>query len=150
MIEKDLIFVATVGLSDELKEEVWDVIDGLQDVSTNLRIVSGDHKASAFKTARELGITQREEDVVEGAKLRSDLLQIMKKVPSKDTDQEGRYTYEFNNPDSTTYFRNVLRKKVKVVYRASSDDKHMFVAALEKAGVNCAVTGEATNDAGAL
>ena len=60
MIEKDLIFVATVGLSDELKEEVWDVIDGLQDVSTNLRIVSGDHKASAFKTARELGITQRE------------------------------------------------------------------------------------------
>jgi len=150
LIEKDLIFVATVGLRDELKEEVWDVIDGLQDVSTNLRIVSGDHKASAFKTARELGITQREEDVVEGTKLRSDLLQIMKKVPNKDTDNEGGYTYEFNNPDSATYFRNVLRKKVKVVYRASLDDKHMFVAALEKAGVNCAVTGEATNDAGAL
>ena len=74
----------------------------------------------------------------------------MKKVPSKDTDHEGGYTYEFNNPDSVTYFRNVLRKKIKVVYRASSDDKHMFVAALEKAGVNCAVTGEATNDAGAL
>ena len=67
MIEKDLIFVATVGLNDELKDEVWDVIDGLQDVSTNLRIVSGDHKASAFKTARELspphhGAVRRQEE----------------------------------------------------------------------------------------
>ena len=47
-----MILVATVGLNDDLKEGIFDCIDDLQDVQTNLRIISGDHKESAFKTAK--------------------------------------------------------------------------------------------------
>ena len=75
----------------------------------------------------------------------------MKKVPSEDPDHEGGYTYEFiNGEEDANIFMKDIRKHTKVVYRATSDDKHMFVAALEKSGIGCAVTGEATNDANAL
>lgn len=86
----------------------------------------------------------------EGGKLRTELKELMRKVASTDPEHEGGYTYEFNNKDCIARFRSEILPKTKVVYRATSDDKHMFVAALEAAGVNCAVTGEAPNDAEAL
>ena len=105
---------------------------------------------SAKFTARQLGLYDRDEEVVAGAKLRTDLEDLMKKVASTDPDHEGGYTYEFNNDASANHFKQEIFPKTKVVYRATSDDKHMFVAAMEKSGVHCAVTGEAPNDAEAL
>jgi P-type E1-E2 ATPase len=40
-----------------------------------------------------------------------------------------------------------MKQDTQVIYRASPDDKHMFVAAMKASGSICAVTGEGINDA---
>lgn len=98
-----------------------------------------------------------EKDVVDGKALRTDLHKLMYRKDRKrrgdhssDPDDEGGYTYEFNTDDAKEQFIDNILPNTWVVYRATSDDKHMFVAALERAGEACAVTGEAPNDARAL
>ena len=43
-IENDLCMIASLGLSDPLRDEIVDSILALSEGKTNVRIVSGDHK----------------------------------------------------------------------------------------------------------
>jgi len=155
VIESGLTLVATIGLIDPLRDGVDEAINDLYDVGTNVRILSGDHKESALKTARQIGIADEEgeELTVSGHELRQQLSELMEKVENK---EEGGYTWEFKGKDDAErdqkkkFFKNSIKKRTQVVYRATPTDKHMFVAAMKRCGGACALTGEGINDALAL
>jgi len=155
VIEGGLTLVATVGLIDPLREGVSKAIGDLYDAGTNVRILSGDHRESALRTAREVGIADEESEelTVSGADLRNQLSELMEKVEDP---VEGGYTWEFKGKDDAErsqrqkFFKNSIKKRTQVVYRATPEDKHMFVAAMKRSGSSCALTGEGINDALAL
>jgi len=148
-IESQLTLVATIGLIDPLREGVVEAINALYDSGTNTRILSGDHKESALKTAVDIGIAEAgsEEGVISGAELRAQLLDLL--VESKNG-EDGGYTYEFKSKDAEKHFKTQIKKRTQVLYRATPSDKHMFVAAMKRSGSSCAVTGEGITDALAL
>ena len=51
VIESELILVATVGLTDDLREGIFDSVLALHLVKTNTRILSGDHRETVVKIA---------------------------------------------------------------------------------------------------
>jgi len=73
IIEQQLTLVATVGLIDPLRKGVVEAINNLYESGTNTRILSGDHKESALRTAREIGIAEEgtEDGCISGAELRA-------------------------------------------------------------------------------
>ena len=93
-----MTLVATIGLIDPLREGVIEAINNLYESGTNTRIISGDHKESALKTARDIGIAEEgsEEGVISGAELRAQLGELL--VETKNG-EEGGFTYEFKSKD---------------------------------------------------
>jgi magnesium-transporting ATPase (P-type) len=98
-IESQLTLVATLGLIDPLREGCVDAINRLYDANTNTRILSGDHKESVLKTAREIGIADNnnEEGVMSGEEIRSELSSLLIKT---EDEVEGGYTYKFKSEDA--------------------------------------------------
>ena len=148
-IESQLTLVATIGLIDPLRDGCIEAINNLYDAGTNTRILSGDHKESVLKTARDIGIadSNNEDGVISGEKIRSDLMPLLDKVKDE---VEGGYTYKFKTSDAASYFKKNIKKNAQVLYRATPEDKEMFAAALKESGSVCALTGEGINDALAL
>jgi len=148
IIERDLTLVATIGLIDPLREGVIKSINDLYLAGTNTRILSGDHKEAALHAARILAIVEEEgeDGVMSGAELREKLTPLLeiKKM------QDGSTKYVFKSKEDEKDFKNNIKKKVQVLYRATPKDKHMFTAALKTSNTSCAVTGEGINDALAL
>lgn len=62
VIESGLTLLATVGLSDTLREGIDEAIEKLQRGGTNIRLFSGDHKASVMSTATQLDLCNGMED----------------------------------------------------------------------------------------
>ena len=56
VIESGLTLLASVGLSDTLREGIDEAIERLQRGGTNIRLFSGDHKASVMSTAAQLDL----------------------------------------------------------------------------------------------
>jgi len=61
-IESNLCMIASVGLSDPLREDIVDSIPALSEGKTNVRIVSGDHKASVMAVAYKLSFVEQIND----------------------------------------------------------------------------------------
>ena len=62
VIESGLTLLASVGLSDTLREGIDEAIEKLQRGGTNVRLFSGDHKASVMSTATQLDLASGMED----------------------------------------------------------------------------------------
>ena len=61
-IENDLTMIASLGLSDPLREDIVDSILALSEGKTNVRIVSGDHKQSVLAVAYKLSFVEQISD----------------------------------------------------------------------------------------
>ena len=147
VIESQLTLVATIGLIDNLRDGVEQAIESLYESGTNTRILSGDHKESALKIARQINIgvaAEGDEGCISGAELRAQLAELLEKKENK---VEGGYTWEFKTKDAMKEFKNRIKNNTQVLYRATPSDKHMFVAAMKGSGSCCALTGEGINDA---
>ena len=145
-IESQLTLVATIGLIDPLRDGVVESINKLYESRTNTRILSGDHKESALRTAIDIGIAEENDEsgVMSGQELRGKLSELLVETRNG---EEGGFTYEFRSKDAEKHFKNQIKNDVQVLYRATPSDKHMFVAAMKRSGSSCAVTGEGINDA---
>lgn len=148
-IESDMTLLAIIGLSDPLREGVVEAIDKLYKAKCNTRLLSGDHKYSVHKTAVDIGLAEDgdETGLISGAELRNKLEELLVETRNG---EEGGFTYEFKSPDAEKHFRNKIKNDVQFLYRATPTIKHMFVAAMKKSGVSCALTGESITDALAL
>ena len=90
LIESSLTLLATVGLSDTLREGIDEAIEKLQASGTNIRLLSGDHKASVMSTATQLELCSGMEDDTfchNGEEILNELKSLMMEEEDK---EEGR------------------------------------------------------------
>jgi P-type Ca2+ transporter type 2C len=120
-----LRFLGLVGLIDPLREEVREAIEKCRDAGIDVRMVTGDHPATGLAIARQLGMAEREDEVMTGAELEA-----------MERDSPGELEAKIAS--------------VKVFTRVAPAQKTGIVSALQRAGHFVAVTGDGVNDAPAL
>ena len=153
-IESHLTLVASVGLSDPMREHISDAFNALNEGATNVRLISGDHKMSAMLAAVKMGIfdnLDNDQNVFSPDQLTEELNELM--MEAVDTEEGRGLTYVFKNKECKRRFSdktNGLKSRVLVVYRATPDLKHKFTCALRQSKAIVAVTGEGLADARAI
>jgi magnesium-transporting ATPase (P-type) len=121
---KGLKFLALVCFMDPLRKESKEAISKCRQAGIGVKMVTGDHPATALFIAKELGIAVNEDDVIEGDKL----------------GEINEITPEFLD----------LVDRIKVFAGVSPFQKLKIVKALVKLGHFVAVTGDGVNDAPAM
>lgn len=121
---KNLKFLSLVCFIDPLRLESRDAILKCQRAGIGVKMITGDHPATALFIAKELGMAATIKEVVSGEKLG-------------------------NDPELTPEFLDIV-SKVKVFAGVSPLQKLKIVNALVKLGHFVAVTGDGVNDAPAM
>lgn len=120
-VESGLVFVGLIGLIDPPRPEAVDAIRACATAGMSVKMITGDHAATAIAIARELGLN-RPDSVLTG----------------RDLDAIG--DEELGEAASAT----------TVFARTSPEHKLRLVQALQKRGEVVAMTGDGVNDAPAL
>jgi Ca2+-transporting ATPase len=118
-----LTFLGLIGIIDPLRPEAADAVQRCRSAGISVRMVTGDHPATALAIARRLGIAGSPEEVVSGAALSA----------AADRPEE---------------LQRALA--AKVFARIDPTQKRLIVEGLERSGEVVAVTGDGVNDAPAL
>lgn len=118
----DLDFLGMVGMIDPLRLGVRDAIDRCRSAGVQVTMVTGDHRVTATAIARELGLIERDDEVV-----------TAEEVTGKEEAQLAS-----------------LIGRVRVFARVTPRQKLEIVTAARRAGHFVAVTGDGANDAPAL
>jgi magnesium-transporting ATPase (P-type) len=121
-----LKLVGLAGLIDPLRVEVIPAIEECHGAGVKVKMVTGDHPATAFAIAKQLGIAQSQEDVITGVALEEKM---------KNEGEVG--------------LGDLLETKT-VFARVSPIQKREIVDASKAKGHFVAVTGDGANDAPAL
>jgi Ca2+-transporting ATPase len=121
-LESDLVLVGMVGMIDPARPEVRDAVQTCREAGIRVKMITGDHPATALAIARELGIANEESRVIIGQDL------------GKMNDEE----------------LTAALKDVAVFARVAPEHKLRIVQALQNNGEIAAMTGDGVNDAPAL
>lgn len=149
-IESHLTLIASVGLSDPLRDDIDEAIIALSAGKTNVRIVSGDHKAAVMACALSLRFVDQINDdscIMSSDELQSKIEPLVEMV--EDLDEGRGMTYQFKNAECKRRFKGV-KKQVRLVYRATPTLKHMLASTFRLSGSTVGFTGEGLSDARAL
>jgi Ca2+-transporting ATPase len=119
-----LELLGCVGLLDPLRPEAAAAVAACRAAGIDVRMVTGDHPATALTIARQLGLAYKGEDVLSGAEL------------TALADQPGKLAAAI--------------ARAKVFARTEPAQKLLIVEALREMGHIVAVTGDGVNDAPAL
>ncbi|CAD8201524.1 unnamed protein product [Paramecium pentaurelia] len=144
-LDKDLVLIGIAGIKDPIRPDVPNSIKQCHASGVKVRMVTGDNILTATAIAKECGIlpTNREIsewEVVDGKKFREFVGGL------KDEIVDGKTVKVVGNKEN---FARVSRD-MKVMARASPEDKYILVTGLIAEGNVIAVTGDGTNDAPAL
>jgi P-type Ca2+ transporter type 2C len=120
---KGLTLIGLVGIIDPLRTEAKGAITACRQAGIEVAMITGDHPATAFAIAHELGIVDRADQLVSGPQLRQAL-------------------------DSGTV--DQLTSKARVFARVGPHQKLDIVQSLQRNGHFVAVSGDGANDAPAL
>lgn len=119
IIENDLTLISTIGLEDPMREGISEALDQLQ-MSTNVRIVSGDHMMSVQSAAISMGLMSHlneTEFVRSSDALEATLRPLMMEATDED---EGRgKTWVFKNRRCRKKFTEDVKAQVILVHRAT-------------------------------
>lgn len=121
-LERDLNFLGFLGLYDPPREEVANAVQKAHKAGIHVAMVTGDNELTAVSLAHEIGLVEKDDDVVTGEQLRTL------------TDEE---------------LTEVLAK-TRVFARTRPEEKLRLVTLLQKQGFVVGVTGDGVNDALAL
>jgi len=121
-VEDDLVFVGMMCIMDPPREEVKASIEQCHNAKINVKMITGDHKTSAFAIARMLGIVDDFGEVLDGNAL------------NELTDDE----------------LSEKVKTVNVFARVSPEHKVRIVTAIKANNNIVAMTGDGVNDAPSL
>ncbi len=120
--EEDLVFVGLVAMIDPARSEAKPAVLQFKNAGITTVMITGDHKDTAFAIAKELGIAEREDQVMMG--------EDVDKLSSEDL--------------------QLACKNVRVFARVSPENKVSIVKAFKANGNICAMTGDGVNDAPSL
>ena len=120
--EKDLVFVGLVGMIDPPRKEAELAVKKCKKAHMTPIMITGDHAVTAFAIAKEIGICEKQEEVLTGSEL--DAL-------------------------SQEEYINII-DKIKVYARVSPENKVRIVKTFKKLGKIVAMTGDGVNDAPSL
>lgn len=121
-MEDDLVLLGLVGMSDPPREGVKEAISTAGSAGISTVMITGDHKATAFAIAKELGIASRQEQAITGREV--------------EEMTEDRFIQEVNN--------------YRVFARVSPEHKVRIVRSLKANGNIVSMTGDGVNDAPSL
>ncbi len=121
---RDLDFLGLVGFIDPLRPEAKEAVSLCRRAGVAVKMVTGDHAATALTIARQLGIAETPDDVVTGYELAS---------------------FPGDGPELAA-----LVHRASVFARVEPSQKVQIVEALQAGGDVVAVTGDGVNDAPAL
>lgn len=121
IMEANLIFVGLAGMMDPPRDEAIEAIKNCHMAGIKTIIITGDHPLTTFAIGKQIGLFQRQDEIINAAKL-NDL-----------SDQE---------------LLNLVDKKSYA--RVSPEGKLRIVKALKQKGYIVAMTGDGVNDAPAL
>ena len=119
---RGLRFLGFVGMIDPLRPGAREAVRTCRAAGVEVVMVTGDHRATALAIARDLGLAEREEQVVTGADIAG------------------------HSPEELTR----VIQRASVFARVAPRQKLEIVAAARRAGHFVAVTGDGVNDAPAL
>jgi magnesium-transporting ATPase (P-type) len=118
----NLEFLGFLGMIDPLRAGVKEAVADCRAAGVEVSMITGDHRVTAFAIARELGLAEREDQVVTAAE-----------IANLSEEQLGR-----------------IVKQTRVFARVTPRQKLQIVNAARSAGHFVAVTGDGVNDAPAL
>ena len=121
-LEQNLEFLGFVGIYDPPRDEAWQALNNAKEAGIRTIMVTGDNELTALTIAKEIGLIERNEDVITGDEL------------DKMSDEQLK--------------RIIL--KTSVFARTRPEDKLRLVTLLKKMGYVVGVTGDGVNDALAL
>lgn len=116
-------YIGFAAIADPLREGVKEAVFKAKEAGISVAMVTGDHPKTALFIARELGIAQNEDEVMDGSEI------------SRWIERGGA--------------KEEVAKK-RVFARVSPEQKQRIVKAFQELGHYVAVTGDGVNDAPAL
>jgi magnesium-transporting ATPase (P-type) len=123
---KELELLGLAGLIDPLRQEVIAAIELCNQAGVKVKMVTGDHPATALSISKQLGIAQTEDDVITGIEI--------EKIKADNGEEK---------------LSDILDSKM-VFARVTPLQKKEIIEAGKKKGDFIAVTGDGANDAPAL
>jgi P-type Ca2+ transporter type 2C len=135
--------IAIVGIKDIVRKGVKPVLEKCKSLGINLRMMSNEGRYTAIGTAREAGILsadwvekQFDYTLIEGCDFR---------------DLVGGIVNESGEARNTALNNfKVIKDSLKIIFRASEQDKYILAEALKVCGHVVAVAGSGTNDSEAM
>ncbi|MCC6454560.1 MAG: cation-translocating P-type ATPase [Caldilineaceae bacterium] len=121
-LEDNLVLVGMIGMMDPARPEVRDAVQTCKEAGIRVKMITGDHPATAIAIAQELGIANEGDRAIIGLEL------------NKMDDEELSSALE----------------EVSVFARVAPEHKLRIVQALQANGEVVAMTGDGVNDAPAL
>ena len=172
-LAKGLCFAFMIGIRDNNRDDVPDAINKCHHAGITVRMVTGDNINTAIAISKDVGIIEphqaaeckniaahyrkmvqeREEECQKGIMtgdspiaLEGEIFRVICGGITKTQGKDGNLEITLNNKEA---FRHTVQR-LKVIARASPEDKFILVFGLKELGNIVAVTGDGTNDAPAL
>lgn len=168
----DITLLCLFGIADAPRDEVFASIKSCHDAGIMVRMVTGDNVNTAISIAQDVGIISVREGSEARNRIKREANQASKEVfktsetyialegnefrelsggyvkieDGKDQNGNPKYKFELKSVDK---FRKTT-ENLKVIARASPDDKFLLVLGLKQLDNIVAVTGDGTNDAPAM
>lgn len=121
-LEKDLNFIGFLSLYDPPRPEIKDAVAKAHMAGIHVSMVTGDNERTALAIAKEVGLIEKDEDVITGDEL--------EKIPDEQLEE--------------------IILKTRVFARTKPEQKLRLTTLLQKKGIVVGVTGDGVNDALAL
>ena len=172
-LAKGLCYAFMVGIRDDNREDVPEAIKKCHHAGITVRMVTGDNINTAVAISKDVGIiepnqaaeckniaayyrkyvTEKPEEAARGLTqgenpiaLEGEIFRVICGGISKEKAKNGDLEVKLNNKEA---FKHTVAR-LKVIARASPEDKFILVFGLKELGNIVAVTGDGTNDAPAL
>ena len=172
-LAKGLCYAFMVGIRDNNREDVPDAIRKCHHAGITVRMVTGDNINTAIAISKDVGIIERNEapickeiaayyrkfvkdkpkeaelGIISGESpiaLEGEVFRVICGGITKKEGKDKNMEITLNNKEA---FKHTVHR-LKVIARASPEDKFILVFGLKELGKIVAVTGDGTNDAPAL
>jgi len=136
-IEKDLILIGLFGMIDPPRKEAKLSVERCKQAGIKVIMITGDHKNTATAIARELGIVENPDEVIDA----SEIEKMSEKEFMKIVDRIGAYARA--TPELKVRITDTLKKKGHVV--AMTGDGVNDAPALKKADIGVAMGKNGTD-----